>query len=147
MAVPTQPGHEINSLSTVARLWRYPVKSMGGELCESVNVNVRGVEGDRLFALQDINGKFGSGKNTRRFRKIDGLFGFRAVYEGNVPVIVFPDGRTLRGNHAYIHDALSNILGQPITLERETNISHFDAAPVHLLTTAALAQLSQLGSE
>jgi len=114
---------------------------MRGEQCESLDVNARGVEGDRLFALRDINGKFGSGKSTRRFRSIDGLFGFQAVYDGNVPVIFFPDGRTMWGDHPDIHAALSNTLGQPVTLAQEAGISHLDASPVHLLTTAALAWL------
>ncbi len=32
-------------------------------------------------------------------------------------------------------------LGQPVTLAREAGISHLDAGPLHLLTTAALAWL------
>src|SRR5262249_39520576 len=62
----------------VVRVWRYPVKSMLGEECAHLVVNERGVMGDRLFAVRDVDGKFGSAKTTRRFRKIDGLFGFRA---------------------------------------------------------------------
>ena len=136
-----QPGNSTNALGIVTRLWRYPVKSMRGEQCEHLDVHTRGVTGDRLFALRDTNGKFGSGKSTRRFRQIDGLFGFRAVYEGEVPVILFPDGRTMRGDHPDIHTALSNTLGQSVTLAREASISHLDAGPVHLLTTAALTWL------
>ena len=65
----------------VIRLWRYPVKSMLGEECGYLDVDERGAKGDRLFAVRDADGKFGSGKTTRRFRKIDGLLGFRAAYE------------------------------------------------------------------
>jgi uncharacterized protein YcbX len=136
-----QSGNGTNALGIVTRLWRYPVKSMLGEQCESLDVHTRGVAGDRLFAIRDTNGKFGSGKSTRRFRQIDGLFGFQAVYAGDVPVIRFPDGRTMRGDHPDIHTALSHTLGQPVTLAREASISHLDAGPVHLLTTAALAWL------
>jgi len=135
----TQSGNGTNALGIVTRLWCYPVKSMLGEPCESLDVHTRGVTGDRLFAIRDANGKFGSGKSTRRFRQIDGLFGFQAVYAGDVPVIHFTDGRTMRGDHPDIHTALSHALGQPVTLVREASISHLDAGPVHLLTTAALA--------
>jgi uncharacterized protein len=55
-------------LGSIERLWRYPVKSMLGEQCDTLAINHRGVEGDRLFAIQNLQGKFGSGKNTRRFR-------------------------------------------------------------------------------
>ena len=67
---------------------------MLGEERTHIDVNERGVEGDRLFAVRDLNGKFGSGKTTRRFRKIDGLFGFSASYHQDDPSIVFPDGRS-----------------------------------------------------
>jgi uncharacterized protein len=114
---------------------------MLGEQCEHLDVDPRGVAGDRLFAIQDANGKFGSGKSTRRFRRIDGLFRFHAVYEGGVPAIVFPDGRTMRGDDPDIHTSLSHTLGQPVTLAHEASVLHLDAGPVHLLTTAALAWL------
>jgi uncharacterized protein YcbX len=128
-------------LGVVLTLWRYPVKSMLGERCQRLAVDVRGVEGDRLYAIRDAGGKFGSGKSTRRFRRIDGLFAFAAAYDNDVPVIAFPDGRRLRGDDATIHGALSAALAQPVTLAREAAISHLDAGPVHLLTTASLAWL------
>jgi uncharacterized protein YcbX len=117
---------------------------MLGEECGSLDVDGRGAVGDRLFAVRDINGKFGSGKTTRRFRKIDGLFGFRAAYEADVPRVTFPDGRTFLGNDPTVHAALSEVLGQPVTLVREAGISHLDAGPLHLVTTASLAWLQAL---
>jgi MOSC domain-containing protein len=123
------------------RLWRYPVKSMLGEEREHLDINERGVEGDRLFAVRDRDGKFGSGKTTRRFRKIDGLFGFSAAYDHDVPSILFPDGRRIRGNDPNVHAALSDALGESVTLVREADISHLDAGPLHLVTTASLAWL------
>jgi uncharacterized protein YcbX len=133
---------ETTTSGIVTALWRYPVKSMLGERCPSLTLNARGVDGDRLYAVVDANGKLGSGKSTRRFARIDGLFRFRSVYDGDVPVIAFPDGRRLRGDDAGIHDALTAALGQPVTLAREAAVSHFDSAPVHLLTTASLAWLA-----
>ena len=128
----------------VVGLWRYPVKSMRGEERAHLDVNERGVEGDRFIAVRDPDGKFGSGQTTRRFHKIDGLFGFSAVYDHDDPTIVFPDGRRMRGNDPSVHAALSDALGQPVTLVREASISHLDAGPVHLLTTASLAWLRAL---
>jgi uncharacterized protein YcbX len=117
---------------------------MLGEERSHLEINARGAVGDRLFAVRDANGKFGSGKTTRRFCKIDGLFGFRATYEGDVPRISFPDGRSLLGSDPHVHGALSEALGQPVTLSREAGISHLDAGPLHLLTTASLAWLTAL---
>jgi uncharacterized protein YcbX len=125
-------------IGTVKSLWRYPVKSMNGEICRDLLFENRGVVGDRLFAVKNEHGKFGSGKTTRRFVQIDGLFRFRAVYDGGVPVVTFPDGRSVRGDDSSIHSELSRTLDQPVTLAEEQSISHFDDAPVHLITTASL---------
>jgi hypothetical protein len=134
----------VETVGIVTALWRYPVKSMLGERCQSLTLNARGVEGDRLYAVVDANGKLGSGKTSRRFSRIDGLFRFRAAYDGDVPAITFPDGRCLRGDDPGIHDALTTAFGQPVTLAREGAISHFDASPVHLVTTASLAWLAEI---
>lgn len=128
-------------IGLVARLWRYPVKSMLGEECREVALGVRGFQGDRLFAVRDAEGKFGSGKSTRRFRLLDGLFGLRARDAGEWPEIVFADGRRMQGNDPGIDDALSAALGAPVTLAREGATAHFDDGAVHLLSTAALEWL------
>jgi uncharacterized protein YcbX len=127
--------------ATVATLWRYPVKSMLGEQCEQVELNARGVRGDRQFAVRSPDGKFGSGKNSRRFRQIEGLFSFRAQLAGEWPEITFPDGRRLRADDPAIDSALTAVLGTPVTLAREGDVSHFDASPIHLVSTASLQWL------
>ena len=129
------------NVGRVGRLWRYPVKSMRGEACREVWLGARGLEGDRLFAVQDAAGKLGSGKDTRRFRDIGGLLEFSARYDVDWPEIRFPDGRQMRGDDAQIHRALSEVLGVPVRLARETQTPHFDDGAVHLLSTAALAWL------
>ena len=134
-------GSTVSDLGVVAALWRYPVKSMLGESCEHLDLDARGVVGDRVFAVRDADGKLGSGKSTRRFRQIDGLLDFTAASDGAVPGVVFPDGRQLRGDDPAIHAALSAALGLPVTLAREGATSHLDAGPVHLLTRASLAWL------
>lgn len=111
---------------------------MRGESLSSAAVESRGVAGDRLFALRDRDGKFGSGKTTRRFRRIDGLFGFGASLDGDTPVIRFPDGRVLCGEGRLIDAALTEALGVAVTLAREERISHFDAGPLHIVTSASL---------
>jgi uncharacterized protein YcbX len=58
-------------------------------------VNDRGIKGDRLFAIRDRQGKFVSGIATRRFRKIDRLFEFRATYPQGIPEIQCPNGQRI----------------------------------------------------
>lgn len=131
----------------IIELWRYPVKSMLGERCKALRVEMRGAQGDRLFAIRDAQGKLGSGKHTRRFRKIDGLFGFHATLRDEIPQIRFPDGTELSGDAPSIHQALSDALALPVTLARGAEVPHFDSAPIHLVTTGSLAWLRAALSE
>jgi len=129
-------------LGRVEALWRYPVKSMQGEACGALELDRRGVAHDRLFALRTEDGGLGSGKRTRRFRRIDGLLGLRGAIEGGALVIELPSGRRLRGGDPGIDAHLSEALGRPVSLVRERAVRHLDAAPLHLLTTASLAWLA-----
>jgi uncharacterized protein len=119
----------------VAALWRYPVKSMLGEQCSALELDVRGALGDRAFAVRAENGQLGSAK------RIDELFAFRARYDGERPEIVLPDGRRMRGDDPQFHAALSEALGRPVTLVRESGEPYFDAEPIHIVTTGALEWL------
>lgn len=127
----------------VASLRRYPVKSLVGERLEVADVVERGLRGDRLWAVRDEDGKLGSGKSSRRFRAMPGLLDLAATYDGDVPVLSFPDGRTLRGDDPAVHAALSAHVGRPVTLAREAGVSHFDDGPVHLVTTGSLRAVEQ----
>lgn len=128
-------------LGAVVALHRYPVKSLRGEQLDAVRVEARGVAGDRLYALRNPQGKLGSGKSTRRFSRMERLLDLQAVYDGATPVVAFPDGEAIAGDDPHIHDRLSAHAGQPVTLAREDEISHFDDSPLHLITTAGLRTL------
>ncbi len=126
----------------VERLWRYPVKSLAGECLDALELDGRGVVGDRVFALRSANGRLGSGKTTRRFGRIDGLLELGASQTGEIPEIGLPDGRRFAVDDPTLEEVLSGWLGQPVSLVREDLVPHLDAGPVHLLTTSALARLS-----
>jgi uncharacterized protein YcbX len=127
----------------LVEIHRFPVKSLSGERLDEVDVDGRGVAGDRLWSVRDPDGKFGSGKSSRRFRKMDGLLALSAAYDGEVPVVTFPGGRVLRGDDPAVNDALSQHVGRPVTLKREGDVSHFDEGPIHVVTTAALRTLGE----
>lgn len=113
---------------TVKRLWRYPVKSLLGESLTELPIDRRGAIGDRWYAISNSQNKLASGKNTRRFRKIEGLFDLQAEYDNQTPIISFPDGQVLRGDDSNIDRELSSTLGQSVKLVAEKDISHFDVA-------------------
>ncbi|WP_188456464.1 MOSC domain-containing protein [Virgibacillus oceani] len=130
----------------VKEIRRFPVKSLLGESLSAIQVDQRGLIGDRLWAIQNREGKFGSGKTTRRFKRIDGLFKLQARYEGSVPVVTMHDGSVYRGDDPTIHMALSDFAGYPVTLAREEAISHFDEGPISIITSSSIRALSeQLG--
>lgn len=129
--------------ATVAELWRYPVKSLLGEQVQAVQVEERGFVGDRLYAVTDRNGKLGSGKTTRRFRRLDGLFDLRARSGGERPSVTLPDGREFAAGDAELDAFLSERYGDELRVLREDGVPHHDAAPLHLLTTASLRWLGK----
>ena len=134
-------------LGTVDALWRYPVKSMGGERHGSLTLDERGVVDDRRWALRTADRRLASGKTSARsarFQRIDGLLDWAVTLDGEVPVITTPAGEELRSTDADIHDRLSAQLDQPVTLEVEEDDPHFDRAPIHVLTTASLRWLRSL---
>ncbi len=57
--------------------------------------------------------------------------GLAELVDDLIPVVSFPDGRSLRGDQADIHVALSEHVGRPVTLAQEAGISHFDEGPLH----------------
>jgi hypothetical protein len=75
---------------------------MLGERRDQVRLDHRNVTGDRLYAIRDAAGKFGSGKTTQRFRRTAVLFQLQALYDADVPLVTFPNGTTLRGDNAAI---------------------------------------------
>nr|BFE51024.1 MOSC domain-containing protein [Saccharothrix mutabilis subsp. capreolus] len=125
-------------LGVVESVWRYPVKSTGGEPVDRVEVEERGLVGDRLWAVRDADGKFGSGKNSRRFRRMPGLLALRSRCAGDGVEVLDPDGSALS------EDGLRAWLGRAeVALVREGDVSHFDELPVSVLSTATLEWFGQ----
>ncbi|MGK5545325.1 MOSC domain-containing protein [Streptomyces sp. URMC 127] len=125
-------------IGTIRMIWRYPVKSTGGERLDCADVGARGLEGDRLFAVRDAGGKLGSGKNTRRFRRMPGLLHLRSCYPdgpAGPPALLDPHGEAVPDPDAYLRRYLGRA---DVALAREETVSHFDQLPLSVLTTATL---------
>jgi uncharacterized protein len=86
----------------------------------------------------------GSGKTTRRFRRVDGLLGLTATTDGGVPVVTVPDGRCARVGTPEADALVSEVIRRPLRLAEETDVPHHDEAPVHVVTTAALRRVAEL---
>jgi uncharacterized protein YcbX len=132
----------MTALGPVTELHRYPVKSVLGEAMDAVRVDARGVEGDRVWAVYTDDGGIGSGKNSRRFRKVDGLLHLRATLGGHSPRVQLPDGSTLDAADPGAGGVLSAHLGRPVELRPEGEVPHHDDSPLHLVTTTGLRTLA-----
>lgn len=106
----------------VAGLWRYPVKSLGGERIDRIDIGENGVLGDRLWAVRDVEKDI-----TATARRIPVLLTATARYPvappadagpGRVPdvEITFPDGTVLRSDDPKVHDKLSELVGREMRL-------------------------------
>lgn len=121
----------------VVAIHRHPVKAMGGEALEVVEVDRRGLVGDRRWAAVDADGKVATGKNSKRFRRYDEVFDYRAVTSTRGVFVSGHGGTWLAGDPELDAD-LSRRLGAPITLEAEQDVPFFDAGSVSLVGTATL---------
>jgi uncharacterized protein YcbX len=77
----------------VAELWRFPVKSLGGERLDAADIESEGISGDRRYALFDM--QTGFGLTARRVPEL--LFASARLVDHSVE-ITLPDGSVARDN-------------------------------------------------
>ncbi|RAV15204.1 sulfurase [Mycolicibacterium sp. GF69] len=110
------------TIGQVAELWRYPVKSLGGERVDHIDIGPRAVHGDRLWAVRDVERDV-----TASARRIPALLTATARYAetlspdagpGNAPevVITFPDGAEMSSSDDRVHARLSEVAGREVRL-------------------------------
>jgi len=159
---------------TVSSLYRYPVKSLLGEDLQSAAIDLRGVAGDRAYAVIDpAENRVGSAKIPKKWAR---LYEFRAAYNpspngaASVPQVTFPDGSSVPADHPEIDALLSRELGKevrmvstkpeglsleavkpgldaielPETVDFPLIHPFFDFAALHIVTDAALDHLRSL---
>jgi uncharacterized protein YcbX len=120
----------------VVEIWRYPVKSMGGERLQVVPVTERGLPGDRAWAVRDeVRGGIRGGK------KIPGLMRCKARYPvpptqmSDLAEITLPDGTRLTTHDRDASRRISDAVGHPVTLwplQPREQVEHYRrGAPTH----------------
>jgi len=112
--------NEHSKVGSIAAIHRYPVKSMMGEELNAARIGVKGLQGDRVFALADPQtGKIASAKNPSKWPN---LFQFRATFTAplngshHLPSarITFPDGTTALSDDTNLDTLLTSSLGKPV---------------------------------
>jgi uncharacterized protein YcbX len=122
---------------------RYPVKSMGGEPLSTVDVGPTGLVADREYAVYGADGKLASGKHSRRFRRMDPVFDLVASRRGAQTVVTLGDGTEVVVGQQDSDVILSAHFGEPVTLRRETDVMHQDAAQLSVVGSATLVELGR----
>jgi uncharacterized protein len=103
-------------VGTIARLRRYPVKSMLGEDLDASEVTLSGLDHDRRLAVvSQRTGKVASAKYPRLWRAMLTL-GAAADHPADGVRITLPDGATIRSTDADVDQVLSALLNEPVTL-------------------------------
>lgn len=98
---------------SISELWRYPVKSMGGERVDSLELRTSAIVGDRQWAVRSIEtGKIASAKRPRPYSQLLSWTA-RTQAEGGL-VVVGPDGQEYTAGSGELDAALTEALGEPV---------------------------------
>lgn len=126
---------------TVLELYRWPVKSLGGEPVDALRVDGRGAAGDRAHAVLDV---FKGAPRRLTAREMPRMLAWRARYaQGDVepgevplPVLSGPDGASFAWDDPALPGALADDLGRAVTLRRDLALMQ-DLGDSLLVTTDA----------
>jgi uncharacterized protein YcbX len=115
----------------LAEIWRYPVKSLGGQQLEQARVEPEGIPGDRVVHVEDAHGRVVTSRSRPRL-----LLHHATTGPGGEPRI---DGRawTDRGVAADIEHAG----GPGARLVRDESLDRFDVLPLLVATDGAISSL------
>ncbi len=132
------------ALGIVADLWRYPVKSFGGERLRRAFVGPFGLLGDRRYTVADEEG-------VMTARRASALLGFGASYAdpeaAEHATVTTPEGDVMGIDDEALLTRLAEALPTATSLATSP-LGFFDAAPLHILGEPSIAALaSEVGDE
>jgi uncharacterized protein len=114
----------MSPVGTVAEIWRYPVKSMGGERLARSAIAARGLHADRMWAVRDVElDTFTTARRWPVLLQCSARFAQdpagRPAEPGDVleVIVTLPDGSEVSSADPVIHDRLSELIGKPARLE------------------------------
>src|SRR5215207_9184121 len=133
-------------LGRITALFRYPVKSMAGELLDVARLGWHGIEGDRRFAFRRLNDK--SAFPWLSASKLPQLvlykpFGFDSNTAELLPTHVrTPDGKEYELRSDELREEISNRYGSDVEL---MNLNHgiFDEASISVISRGTVHSVAR----
>src|SRR4051794_27315320 len=109
---------------SVAEIWRYPVKSMGGERLAQSAIATRGLHADRMWAVRDVGlDTFTTARRWPVLLQCSARFAEDPAGRSAGPgdalevIVTFPDGTEVSSSDPAIDERLSQLIGKPARLE------------------------------
>ena len=112
----------------VSEIWRYPVKSMAGEMLQNARLTTSGIDGDRVVQVQDARG------HTVTSRTFPGLLGLHATLDTQGRPLV--DGALWTDKKVLA--AVREIVGPGARLVEDDSLDRFDILPLLVATDGAI---------
>lgn len=160
------------TIGNIKEIWRYPIKSVGGEELDAVYVDENGIWGDRIFAFKENKTDLiVSAKHPKKWGK---LIECKASYANNkLSFTLRNDAKKILTNNE-IEAAVRSLCAHEVSLVKQSRINEtreadrsplgelgtvinketlataskeghfFDYAPLHIITTATIKQFEKL---
>ena len=102
----------------IKEIRRYPVKSMGGELLDEIELALRGLPGDRAWAVRDeVRGGIRGGKKIPALMELQARYVKPPSVEGSSPAeIILPDGSIVGTGDSDVNDRVTKAIDYSVTL-------------------------------
>ncbi len=134
------------NLGHIGRLWRYPASSLAGEERDALAIDGQGADGDRLYGLFDAaTGQIAKPEAGRRWHNVPKI-ATRLASDGTLEIRT-PQSEWLPAPSVEADRAASAFLDFDVLIRQfvtdcvDGPKPRYCKAPVHLLTTASLAEL------
>ena len=138
---------EFVEVGVVKELYRFPVKSMRGEVLQEAHGYWHGLDGDRRYAFVRSDNR--SGFPWLTGREVPQMLRYTPRYTqpdevADSPVAVeTPDGRILSIHAPELNQELADAYGKPVNLVK-IGRGAFDSQVISVMSTATVAELSTL---
>jgi uncharacterized protein len=119
----------------VAEIWRYPIKSMGGEKLQKATLSPLGICGDRVVHVEDARGHFATA------RKYPRLLGFHGTLDSSGD----PSINSVHWTDPTVLPQIVAIVGPGARLVHDTSRHRFDVLPLLVATDGAIKEFGHDG--